>query len=149
MLSVKLIQAVEDHWEQIGAKVLRDIQGHPDLGHLKQLPESELKDRAQEVTRNLGHWLMAKEQELSGRYEGLGRHRFREHVPLHEVVRALQILKDNITGFVRDQGFSQTSVELYAEEELEHLVSRFFDAVVYHVVRGYEEAIRSAAHLAA
>ncbi|MCC6858284.1 MAG: hypothetical protein IT158_06980 [Bryobacterales bacterium] len=148
MISVKLIQAVEDHWEQISAKVLRDIQRHPELEHLKRLPGSELKERAQEVTRNLGHWLMAKEQEWGCKYEGLGRHRFQEHVPLHEVVRAMQIVKDNITDFIREQGFCQTSVELYAEEELEYLVSRFFDAVVYHVVRGYEEALQSAAHAA-
>jgi hypothetical protein len=38
-------------------------------------------------------------------------------------------------------------IELYAEEELEHRVGRFFDFMLYHVVRGYEAAMRRAAHV--
>jgi hypothetical protein len=40
-------------------------------------------------------------------------------------------------------------VEVHAEEGLEHRLDRFFDWLVYHLVRGYEEALRKAAHLVA
>jgi hypothetical protein len=52
--------------------------------------------------------------------------------------------------FVQEQGLRNDSVEfyvelysyvdLYAEEELEHRVGRFFDDLVVHLVRGYEAA---------
>jgi hypothetical protein len=41
------------------------------------------------------------------------------------------------------------SVDLYAKEELERRVGRFFDELTIHMVRGYETAWRRAAHAAA
>ena len=70
-------------------------------------------------------------------------------MPLHETVRSVQILKDQMLDFVREQGVAQSSVELYAEEELEHRAGLFFDDLIYHLVRGYEGALRKAAHLVA
>jgi hypothetical protein len=49
-------------------------------------------------------------------------------------------------SFVRDQGLGQTTVEVYAEEELEHHVGLFFDCVVHCLVRGYEDEMRQALH---
>jgi hypothetical protein len=37
---------------------------------------------------------------------------------------------------------------LYAEEELENQLGRFFDLLVFHLARGYETASDSAAHAA-
>ena len=40
-------------------------------------------------------------------------------------------------------------MDLYAKEELERRVGRFFDELTIHMVRGYETAWRRAAHAAA
>jgi len=50
---------------------------------------------------------------------------------------------------VRNQGMGHTTMEIYAEEELEHRLGKFFDCLVYRLVHGYEIALRKAAHLAA
>ena len=50
--------------------------------------------------------------------------------------------------FVKEQGIRKDSVELYAEEELEHRVGRFFDDLVIHLVLGYEPTWRSTAKAA-
>jgi len=34
----------------------------------------------------------------------------------------------------------QTSVDVYAEEELQHQLGRFFDLMMYYLARGYEHA---------
>lgn len=150
MFSRTLVQMIEDHCEQITERLLRHQRQDPALVQVRKLPESELRDRAGEVLKNLGHWLSAgREGELSSRYEQLGRRRFEESIPLHEVVRSLQILKENMIEYVREQGIRQNPVELYAEEELEHRVGLFFDRAVYHTVHGYETALRQKAHLAA
>ncbi len=142
MLSAKLIQMIEEHWQPIGSRFLRRIRSAPELPLMQTLPDSELLDRAHAVVRNLGYWLASSDSDWGGRYEALGRTRFHEGIPLHEVVRALQNLKETIIDFVRDQGFGRTAVEVYAEEELEHMISRSFDHAVYHVVHGYEESLK-------
>ena len=149
MLSGKLIQLIEAHQEQIAANVIQEIRKHPDLAGMRKLSDVELRERGQQILEHLGHWLSGHEQEIEQRYEILGKARFEESVPLHESVRALAIIKDKMIDFVHDQGLAKTSVDLYAEEELERRVGRFFDTLTIHMVRGYETAWRRAAHAVA
>jgi len=150
MLSGKLIHLIEVHQEQIAANVLQEVHRHPDLAGLRKLSDVELRERGQQILEHLGHWLSAgHEAEIAQHYEILGRARFEESVPLHESVRALTIIKDKMIEFVHDQGLARTSVDLYAEEELERRVGRFFDELIIHMVRGYETAWRRAAHAVA
>jgi len=147
MLSGKLIHLIEAHQEQIATNVIREIRRHPDMPHFHGLPDAELRERGQQILEQLGHWLSAgNETEIERRYEALGKLRFEEGIPLNESVRALSIIKDKMIDFVHEQGLSKTAVELYAEEELERRVGRFFDALTIHMVRGYETAWRHAAH---
>jgi hypothetical protein len=149
MLSGKLVQLIEEHWEEIARRVIQKIRRHADLPALAARPESELQEWCQDILVNLGDWLIGTNaEELKRRYEVLGRTRYEESIPLHEAVLRFQILKDTMIEFVHGQGFAMTSVELYAEEELEFRVNRFFDALIYHVVRGYEQAMRLAARVA-
>jgi len=146
MLSGKLIHLIEAHQEQIASSVIREIHQHPDLVHLRKLPDAELRERGQQILENLGHWLTAgHEEEIGELYETLGRGRFEESMPLHESVRALALVKDKMIDFVHEQGLARTSMDLYAEEELERRVGRFFDALTIHMVRGYENAWHRAA----
>lgn len=150
MVSGRLIHLIEAHQEEIAASVLREIHKHPDLACMRNLSDAELRERGQLILENLGHWLSAgHEAEIEQRYEKLGKARFEESIPLHESVRALAIVKDKMIDFVHDQGLARTSVDLYAEEELERRVGRFFDELAIHMVRGYETAWRRAAHAAA
>ena len=149
MVSGKLIQLIEAHQEQIAANVLREIHKHPDLAHMRRLPDAELRDRGQMILENLGHWLSGNEAEIEQRYEILGKTRFEESIPLQESVRALSIIKNKMLDFVHNQGMATTSLNLYAEEELQRRVGRFFDELIIHMVRGYEDAWRRAAHVAA
>lgn len=149
MLSGKLIHLIEAHQAQIADSVIREIRNHPDMTHLCTLPDAELRERGQQILENLGHWLAAgHEAEITKLYETLGRSRFEESLPLHESVRALAMVKDKMIDFVHEQGIARTSMDLYAEEELERRVGRFFDALTIHMVHGYETAWRHAAHAA-
>jgi hypothetical protein len=142
MLSVRLIRMVADHWEEIAARVIRQVRRDSKLLELGKLPEQELRERAREILQGLGAWLVSPEEDLGQRSEALGRRRFEEGIPLHEVVYSLQLLRENMIQFVRDQGLGQTPLELYAEEELERGSDRIFNKIIYHFVRGYERAMR-------
>jgi hypothetical protein len=139
MLSSSMIS---DHWEEIFERVLRRIRRDSKLLELGSLPEAELRLRARDILQNLGGWLVSREEDLARRYEMLGRLRYEEGIPLHEVVYALQLIKESMIQYVRDQGLGQTPIELYAAEELQHGADLIFDTLVYYFVRGYEQALR-------
>ena len=143
MLSVKLVQLVEAHWEQISERILNKIQNDARLAHINTLSESELRRRVREIVKNIGDWLEASlDEPVAQRCEALGRQRFEEGMPLHEVVLARFIIKEGVMEFVHDHAFVETSLQLYAEGELEKSVGHLFDRMIYHVIRGYEEAMR-------
>jgi hypothetical protein len=130
--------------------VIREIRRHPDLADLCKLSDAELRERSQQILKHLGYWISAgHEAEIEPSYELLGKARFEESIPLHETVRALAIIKNKMMDFVHYQGIARTAVDLYAEEELERRVGRFFDELTIHMVRGYETAWHRAAHAAA
>ncbi len=146
MLSSKLIRLIEDHWNPITASILEEIRRNPRLRHIGGLPESELRERARDILEHLGHWLTtSQEDELARHFEHIGGVRFAEGIPLAEVALAYSLVKERMLEFVRGQGLAQTPVALYAEEELEHCVGRFFDSMTYHVIRGYEQSLHHAA----
>lgn len=152
MLSAKLIQLIEDHWQGITNGIIHQVRNDPRLHNISALPDIELRDSGRTILRNLGHWLTASKTEhtmVDEQYEGLGRVRFAEHIPLHECVLALQVVKHRVVEFMRDHEFSQSSVEIYAEEELEHKLNEFFDDLIYHEIIGYEGAIEQARAAAA
>ncbi|HUJ22326.1 MAG TPA: hypothetical protein VLX58_12420 [Bryobacteraceae bacterium] len=150
MVSGRLIYLIESHQEEIANRILHAIHCDTELVHAHQLHELELRKRGRQILKNLGHWLAeGNEAELAKEYESVGKARYEESVPLHESVRMLCITKDKMVDFVLQHGMTKDSLELYAEEELEHRLGRFFDLLVIHLVRGYEGAWRRAMHAAA
>jgi len=146
MLSHKLIQCIEDHSEQLTAVIMERIRRDPELTIIGKLPASELRDIGFALLQNLGAWLAGDDREMIARqYQELGKRRCEENIPLHESVRALHIVKYETVDYAREQGFPQSSLEIYAEEEFEHRVNRFMDLLIYHMVRGYESALRNSA----
>lgn len=145
MLSSRLVQLIEDHWEEIANRLFVAIRQHPEMQNLARKSDAELREWCRNILADLDSLLaMDKEQDVKRRFEVLGRMRFEENVPLHEAVLRFHILKNKIIGFIHEQGFPMSAMHLYAEEELELRIDRFFDDCVYHVVRGYEAAMRVA-----
>lgn len=147
MLSGRLIHLIETHSDSIIDRVIHQIRNDPEIPQIGRLPEAELRQWGRLFLEKLGEWLAGgKDEELGRRYEVIGRIRFEEAIPLHESVHALFLLKGKMIQFVQDQAEARTAMQLYAEEELEHRVDRFFDIMVCHLVRGYESALRRASH---
>ncbi len=149
MLSTRLVRLIEGNWEEITKRLIQTIRSHPEMQVFASRPEAEIREWCQDILKNLGYLLTARnEDEVKNRFRLLGRTRFEENVPLSEAVLRLHLLKEKIIGFIQEQGLPMTAVELYAEEELAKRMGRFFDASVYQVVRGYQEAQRLARRMA-
>lgn len=143
MLSTRMVELIESNWETIADRMVRSVKKHPDLANLAARPDLELREWCREMLQSLGYLLSAtQDAEVQRRFEVLGKARFEENIPLHEAVLRFHLLKDKVIGFIHEQGFPMSAMQLYAEEELEHRLSRLFDAGVYYIVRGYENAIR-------
>jgi len=149
MLSGRLVQTIESHWEEIAGRLIQKIRRHPETPVLAGRPEAEIREWCHAILGNLGDWLgHGQESEVRRRYEALGRDRFEEAIPLHEAVLRFYMLKEAVSDFVREYWVPVDSMQLYAGEEFDRRVSRFFDHLVYYVVRGYEEARRRTARYA-
>jgi hypothetical protein len=149
MITTRLIQLIESDWEEIAARVIRTIRRHPDMEYLSKRSDLDLRDWCREILEQIGTLMSArKSDDVQKRFEILGKLRFEEQVPLHEAVLRFHMLKDEIVSFIHEKGLPMTAIQLYAEEELEHRIDRFFDDCVYRVVRGYERAMRLEQRLA-
>jgi hypothetical protein len=139
MLSVCLVQMIEDHAEDLTRELVKDLQGNPRTPHYHKLTYDELHYRSYSVYRNLGHWLGHNSEEpIEAAYGDLARRRFAERVPLEEVVFALICTKNHLRNYIRAVGFMDSAVELHQERELYRLVGNFFDKAIYYTVRDYE-----------
>ena len=150
MLSGRLVHLIEANSASIIQQVITQVRRDPDLKNLCKLPDAELREYGRHLLERLGDWLAAgTEHQLADHYEAVGRARFEEGIPLDEAVCGLFLVKDKMIDFVLDQAAAKTFMQLYAEEELEHRVDRFFDILVCHMIRGYEqEWLKPSAHLA-
>ncbi len=150
MLSSKFIRLVESHAEEIAESTLRQLAEDPRTPHLARRPWCEQIAECAEIIRDLGQWLVhGGDENVAERFEPVGARCAAQGIPASELVYALHVLKAKMLDLIRNQGLAQSSVDLYAEEELEHHAGRLFDSIVYHVVNGYESAAVAEAAAAA
>ena len=141
MISVRLVAMIEDHADQLTAGLVNDLQRHPRLSGYHRLAPLELHNRAYDVYHNLSKWVArGSESEIELNYTDLGRRRYREGIPLSEVILALLLTKGHLVEYVKTSGLSDTALDLYQELELVHMVAQFFDTAIYHAARGFELA---------
>jgi len=139
MLSVRLVQLIEDHAEELTRELIKDLQTNPRTPHYHHLTYEELHYRTYSVYRNLGHWVgQGSEEPIASNYADLAIRRFREGIPLEELVFALISTKNHLYTFVRTTGLMDSAMELHQERELRRLVGNFFDKAIYHAVKAYQ-----------
>jgi hypothetical protein len=74
--SFTLVQKIEAHSEQIADQVADAIVRDPGLREMRALHRDELSRRARDLLGNLGHWLVARDQEVAKWSGTLGPHPF-------------------------------------------------------------------------
>jgi hypothetical protein len=139
MLVGRLVALIEDHADELTARVVERLREDDRTTAYRDLDDAELDRRARNVYADLGGWLdSSAEDAVEKEYTELGRTRRTEGIPLSQVVRALLLTRRNLWHFVESQG-ADSILELRQQLDLELLVIRFFDRAIYHTVRGYEK----------
>ena len=143
MVSGKFVHLIESHGGEILNRVIEEIRRMPEMAQIRTLLEPEIREWREDLLENLGHWLRAaNERDRAHRYEENGKHRCDEGLPLYECVHALCLVRQKMLEYVEDHIGDRDIMELYAEEELERRLGRFFDLLTIHFVKGYEKALR-------
>lgn len=145
MLSARLLDRIDRNWETIAGEVIANGRRDPRLRKYHSLSDAEIRDRARDLVRNLRLWLEGMpEEDLSRKYDALGRRRYRAGVPLHELVLKVQLIKRQIAAYATEENLALTPLEVYQEMELLRTLGRYFDIVIHSAVEGYEDELRQA-----
>jgi len=143
MLSTRLVQLIEVNGDQIIDRVAAQLRREPEISHCKILQDCELRGLGQDLLQHLGNWLSAGYgSDLAQRFEQFGKLCFQQGIPLHEALRGMSLLREKMLDVAQEHMISNSSIELYAEEELERRLGRFFDRLSGQIARGFEDAVR-------
>lgn len=140
MFSFTLVQKIEANAAHIVSQIAEEIRSDHRLVATHVLGDDRIIRQARHLTENFGHWLVARDAEIQDQMEPLGRARFDDSVPLHELILCLQSVERKIIDFAREST-TGTVLQIYADEELQYRVNRLFDNVIYFAARGYESAL--------
>jgi len=150
MISARLIQLVEIHAGTLTREVLHDLMTNERTRSFRAIPKDEIELRISALYFNLGRWIGDPSDEaVRKEYEDWGRTRFRQGIPLSEILYCVILTKSHLRRYIREHGAVSFSgdavirgellpVELYSVQELNYTVGEFFDRALYHLARGYE-----------
>jgi len=156
MLLARLIWLIENHADSLTRSTLDDLQTNPRTRSFHAIARDEMQTRIYSLYRNLGHWIGTRdESRIEAEYLDLGRRRKADGMPLSELVYAIILYKKHLREFIQDNTVLEAAsdrpehgellpVLLYEIQELNYMVGHFFDAALYHMARGYEQAAAAA-----
>jgi hypothetical protein len=157
MLSTRLIQLIEQHAEGLTREARQELLTNPRTPSFRRVPPEELEARIGGLYRNLGNWIGDPDDDtVRAAYEDWGKRRFRQGIPISEVVWALVVAKHQLRRYVRDHGLVEFAgdrvvpgeflpVQLHGLQELNFMIGEFFDRALYYLARGYETEAAAAA----
>jgi hypothetical protein len=138
--SGRVIALIESHAEDLTRGTLEKIRASLRTPSYRKLSYEDLYARIFDVYRDLGHWLLDKtDTAIRSRFTDLGERRFKEGVPLSEVLWALVTTKEYLRAYVSAWAFADSAVELYRQQELDRLIAHFFDRAMCYAAEGYEK----------
>ena len=144
MFYLELLQLIEDNADDLTNRISKDLLTRAETKGYRILSDKRLSERVYDVCSNLSSWL-GKDKQTKGEirriYTELGRKRYREGIPLHEVVLAFMLIKSHLWLYLQEKNFFNSKYELSQALELNNNVVFFFDRVIYFVTMGYEEVL--------
>jgi hypothetical protein len=157
MLGARLLQLTQAHAEPLSRDVMDDLMTNERTPTFRRLNAADVHTRVLALFYNLGRWIGDPDDNaVRDEYEQWGRVRFREGVPISELVYALVIMKSHLGRYVREHGLVDFAgdrvapqellpLELHSIQEVNYQIGEFFDRALYHLARGFEAEAVSAA----
>ncbi len=147
MIYHNLMELIQQNEESIIEDLVHEIRGRQETEHYQNLSDEVLTERLHQVCYNvykrLSSWLHANTSKnvVFVYYTGLGRERYKEGIPLEEVIQVLFIIKKKIYHHITDRKAFDNGYALHQVTELFYYINSFFDKIAYAVIVGYQEEI--------
>lgn len=144
MFYLQLLELIKDNANELSRRLCKDLLSMEETKGYRRFSYEVTYDRVFDVFSRLSSWLGMDDHtasEIRKVYTELGRKRFREDLPLHEVVLAFMLIKRHLWFFIQENQFFETTYEFKQALELNNKVVLFFDRVIYFVTMGYEEEL--------
>ena len=141
--SRRLVDLIETHADELTKKWLALVKEHPGTPTYATYDDKLMYARAFDVYKNLSKWIPADsddKEEIQRKYTALGAQRYRDGIPLSEVLMALMITRRVLWSKVQSEGMLDTAVELNMAVAMSNQVQLFFERALVFVARGYEQA---------
>jgi hypothetical protein len=142
MIALKLVRLIETHSEQLAHSLMYKVDECTKCAEFKKLvARQEQENRALEIYQNLSDWLLNKtEHDLFTTYTAIGKRRFEQGVPFHQLIWALLLSKQNLWDFIEHEVVEESAMLLRGEFELLRLLDQFYERSLYYAALGYWEA---------
>jgi hypothetical protein len=142
LLAYRLVKLIEKHSDGLAKALQARLDGceRCDAYH-KNVPREELTTVVGEIYRHLGEWLLGKsETDIETRYCAIGEKRFKQKVPLSQVLWTIALVKENLWAYIKDNNVMERPAEIFGELEMLSLLDQFIDRAMYYAAVGYERA---------
>jgi hypothetical protein len=135
----RLIEMIENDAKSMAKELKEKLLSDPNTASYQTLADQALYQNIFEIYSRLGHWLLrdTEKGEVRTHYSSIGRQRFEEGFPLHEIIQALVATKRHIWDTTVEKGIMRTTRELDSAVDFVTYLNRFFDMAIYYTTLGY------------
>jgi hypothetical protein len=127
-----LIGLLEAQADALIAEALQALITNPRTPSFRGVPRDEVTARLRVAYRTLTGWISKPDDDaVRAAFEDWGRTRFKQQIPVSELVYAVLLAKDHLRRRAGAQGVAEAAT-------LEHGIGEFFDRGLYYLLRGYE-----------
>lgn len=145
----QLLVLIENKVDGIARKLVDEMQEREEIRHYRKVSRRSREERIGNVIRDmcerLGYWLnrAAPGRSLADHYSRLGAQRFREGIPLDELVLMFLLIKRGIWDELRHKLVVDNSFTLNHMRELENNYHLFFDRIIQSVITGFQRELKN------
>jgi hypothetical protein len=129
--------------DQLSKRVVKDLLSRGETDYHKRYSEDIMFERVYDVYSTLGYWLdrARPKEEIQKHFKEIGKRRFEDGIPLHEVIMFLMLIKRHLWLYVLEKHFFESSYELMKSLEINNRIVLFFDRAILASSIGYEEEL--------
>ncbi len=140
MFDEALAKIIKKNANNITTKLIEAIKTHPRTKYYHNLEPDLLKERVLDICKNFDDWIIDRTEEQMKRiYLNFGRIRYREGVPLEQLIYAIFLTRKYITSILHNMASEENPLKIYQLLEFIEMISTFFEEMVYFISLGYKK----------
>ncbi len=143
MIYLKIIEVLKAEAPMLSKRVVKDLLERGETEYHRKFSEEVIYERVLDVYSTLGYWLDRgrPKKEVQKHFNEMGKKRFEEGIPLHEVVMFLMLIKRHLWLYLLEKHFFETPYELLKSLEMNNRIVLFFDRAILAATIAYEEEL--------